>query len=43
MRTERRDRRMDGRTDRDKQTDATNLIVSFRKIGKAQIEVRYNH
>jgi hypothetical protein len=33
------DRKMIGRTDRDKQTDMTNLIVSFRNIEKPQIEV----
>jgi len=37
------DRRIDGRTDRDKQTHMTTLIVSFRNIEKAQIEVRDNH
>lgn len=36
-------RRMGERTDRDKETDMTNLIVSFRNIEKAQIEVRDNH
>jgi len=35
-------RRMDGRTDRNKQTDMTNLIVSFCNTEKAQIEVRDN-
>jgi hypothetical protein len=38
-----KDRQMDGRTDRDKQTDITTLIVSFRNIEKAQIEVRDKH
>jgi len=37
------DRRMGGRTDRDKETDVTNLIESFRNTEKAQIEVRDNH
>jgi hypothetical protein len=37
------DIRMDGPTDRDKQTAMTNLIVSFRNTEKAQIEVRDNH
>jgi len=38
-----KDWRMGGRTDRDKETDVTNLIVSFRNTEKAQIEVRDNH
>lgn len=37
------DRRMGGRTDRDKETDVTNLVVSSRNTQKGKIEVRDNH